>query len=158
VTQNDDVPTLEQQERELVFERFDHFDAWRLGVRITEIALEAGHLVAVDIRRPGLILFRSALPGVTADQEAWIARKSALTLRMETSSALVAARHAASGTDAAGSGWLGSEYAITGGSFPVRVRGAGLVAAATASGLTSMEDHDLVVDGIRAYLASGMSA
>jgi len=155
VTQDDDVQALEQQERELVFDRFDHFHAWRLGVRITEVALEAGHLVAVDIRRPGLILFRSALPGVTADQEAWIARKSALTLRMEASSALVAARHAASGIDARSAGWLGDEYAITGGSFPIRVRGAGVVATATASGLTSMEDHDLVVDGIRDYLASG---
>jgi len=155
VTQDDDVQALEQQERELVFDRFDHFHAWRLGVRITEVALEAGHLVAVDIRRPGLILFRSALPGVTADQEAWIGRKSALTLRMETSSALVAARHGAAGIDARAAGWLGVEYAITGGSFPIRVRGAGVVAAATASGLTSMEDHDLVVDGIRDYLASG---
>ena len=140
------MQALEQQERELVFARFDHIDAWRLGVRITELALDAGHLVGIDIRRAGLILFRSALPGVTADQESWIARKSAVTLRMEASSALVDARRSGD--------WLGPEYAVTGGSFPIRVHGAGVVAAATASGLTSMEDHDLVVDGIRAHLAA----
>jgi uncharacterized protein (UPF0303 family) len=56
-------------------------------------------------------------------------------------------------TEAAG--WLGAEYAVTGGAFPIRVRGVGVVAAATASGLSSQEDHDLVVDGIRAYLADG---
>jgi len=150
---SDLIPDLEAQERELVLERFDHADAWRLGSTITAIAQEAGHAVGIDIRRPGLILFRAALPGITADQDAWIARKAATVLRMEASSALVDARLTAFGIDTATGAWLGPDYAITGGSFPIRVRGAGVVAAATASGLTSMEDHDLVVAGIRAYLA-----
>ncbi len=151
----DVIAELENQERELVFESFDHADAWRLGSRITQIAQEAGHAVGIDIRRRGLILFRAALPGITPDQESWIDRKSALVLRMEHSSALVDARHSAAGIDAAAIGWLGSDYAITGGSFPIRVRGVGVVAAATASGLSSQEDHDLVVAGIRSYLAEG---
>jgi len=29
------IATLERQEQELVFESFDHTDAWRLGSRIT---------------------------------------------------------------------------------------------------------------------------
>lgn len=148
------IAALEQQERELVLEHFDHADAWRLGSRITAAAQEAGHPVGIDIRRHGLVLFRAALPGITPDQEVWIARKSALVLRMEASSALVDARLSAAGIDAAAIGWLGADYAVTGGSFPIRVRGVGVVAAATASGLTSMEDHDLVVAGIRAHLAA----
>lgn len=147
------IATLEQQERELVFASFDHADAWRLGSRITALAQEAGHAVGIDIRRPGLILFRAALPGITPDQDVWIARKSAVVLRMENSSALVDARLAAEGVDPVATNWLGPEYAVTGGSFPVRVRGVGVVAAVTASGLASMEDHDLVVAGIRAHLA-----
>jgi len=146
------ISELEQQERELVFDVFDHTDAWRLGARITEIAQAAGHGVGIDIRRPGRILFRAALPGITPDQEVWIARKSALVLRMEMSSALVDARFTAADIDAVGSGWLGGDYAITGGSFPIRVRGVGVVAAATASGLSSQDDHDLIVDGIRSFL------
>jgi uncharacterized protein (UPF0303 family) len=74
-------------------------------------------------------------------------------LRMEASSALVDARLSAAGVDPAATGWLGPEYAVTGGAFPIRVRDVGVVAAATASGLSSQEDHDLIVDGIRAYLA-----
>ncbi|WP_375404911.1 heme-degrading domain-containing protein [uncultured Amnibacterium sp.] len=152
------IAELEQQERELVLEHFDHADAWRLGSRITAAAQEAGHPVGIDIRRHGLVLFRAALPGITPDQEAWIARKSALVLRMESSSALVDARLSAAGIDAAASGWLGAEYAVTGGSFPIRVLGVGVVAAVTASGLTSMEDHDLVVAGIRAHLSAEAGA
>ena len=149
----DVITTLQRQEQELVFDSFDHTDAWRLGSRITAIAQQAGHPVGIDIRRPGLILFRAALPGITPDQETWIARKAAVVLRMEVSSALVDARLSAAGIDPAATGWLGAEYAVTGGAFPVRVRGVGVVAAATASGLSSQEDHDLIVEGIRAYLA-----
>lgn len=149
------IETLELQESSLVFESFDHADAWRLGSRITAMAQSAGHAVGIDIRRPGLLLFRAALPGITPDQQVWIDRKAALVLRMESSSALVEARMAAAGIDPAAIGWLGPEYAVTGGSFPVRVRGVGVVAAVTASGLSSQQDHDLVVAGIRAHLAEG---
>jgi uncharacterized protein (UPF0303 family) len=149
------VATLERQEEELIFDAFDHAHAWRLGTRITAIAREAGHKVGIDIRRPGLILFRAALPGITPDQDSWIARKANVVLRMEASSALVDARLSAANVDPVAAGWLGAEYAVTGGSFPIRVRGVGVVAAATASGLSSMDDHDLIVEGIRAYLADG---
>lgn len=142
------IADLEREEEELVFDRFDHAVAWRLGSTITEIAQGAGHAVGIDIRRPGLILFRASLPGITPDQETWITRKAALVLRMEASSALVDARLSAAGVNAAEIGWLSEDYAITGGSFPIRVRGVGVVAAATASGLSSQEDHDLVVSGI----------
>ncbi|MFI6698947.1 heme-degrading domain-containing protein [Streptomyces sp. NPDC050509] len=149
------IATLESHEQELVFDSFDHADAWRLGSRIATIAEQAGHAVGIDIRRPGLILFRAALPGITPDQETWIARKAAVVLRMEASSALVDARLSAAGVDPAAVGWLGADYAVTGGSFPIRVRDVGVVAAATASGLSSREDHDLIVEGIRAHLADG---
>lgn len=149
-----DIRTLEQQEHELVFERFDHDDAWALGSRLAAAAREAGHPVGIDIRRPGLVLFRAALPGSSPDQESWIARKAAVVLRTEVSSALMAARVAAKGVDPDATGWLPSdEYAVTGGSFPIRVRGVGVVAAATASGLSSMDDHALIVAGIREFLA-----
>ncbi|MFK4296388.1 uncharacterized protein (UPF0303 family) [Arthrobacter sp. GAS37] len=148
------LETLKRQEEELIFTSFDHGDAWRLGSRLTSMAQEAGHAIGIDIRRPGLILFRAALPGITPDQESWIARKSALVLRMEASSALVEARLSSAGIDPIATGWLGADYAVTGGSFPVRVRGVGVVAAVTASGLSSQEDHDLIVEGIRQHLTT----
>lgn len=146
------IATLQQQEEELVLDSFDHADAWTLGAGMVDLAQAAGHAVGIDIRRPGLILFRAALPGITSDQDSWIARKAALVLRMEASSALVEARLSTAGVDAAAIGWLGADYAITGGSFPVRVRGAGVVAAVTVSGLSSTDDHDLAVAGIRGHL------
>lgn len=152
------IEELQEQERELVLASFDHADAWRLGTLITERSIAAGHRVAIDIRRPGLVLFRAALPGVTADQEEWIRRKSAVAQRFEASSALVAARFATWGVDPAAIGWLeAGSYAVTGGAFPVRVAGAGVVAVITASGLSSDDDHQLAVDGLTAFLAAQRS-
>ena len=147
------IAALEAEETELVFPCFDHADAWALGSLIARRASEAAFRVCIDIRRAELILFRAALPGVTPDHEKWIDRKSALVLRLEQSSALADARFTEAGIDPASLGWLDpSRYVATGGSFPIRVSGVGVVAAATASGLSSADDHRLVVDGIREYL------
>ena len=69
------ISTLQRQEEELVLDSFDHADAWTLGVGLVELAQAAGHAVGIDIRRPGLILFRAALPGITPDQDSWIVRR-----------------------------------------------------------------------------------
>jgi uncharacterized protein (UPF0303 family) len=45
------------------------------------------------------------------------------------------------------------EYSAHGGSFPVHVEGSGLVGAVTVSGLTQEDDHALVVECVREFLA-----
>ena len=142
---------LKQQEEELVFASFDNHDAWRLGSLIANHAISSGHGVAIDIRRHNVVLFRCVLPGATSDQEDWIRRKSASVLRFEHSTALLSERF--TDYDPTQGGWLAPEdYTLAGGSFPIRVRGAGVIGAITVSGLSSDEDHQLVVDGIRNYL------
>jgi uncharacterized protein (UPF0303 family) len=145
------IAELEAQERDLVFDRFDNSTAYLLGTRLARLAFERGLRVGIDIRRPGMTLFRAMLFGVTPDQEMWIQRKAALVLRMEASGALVEARFA--DFDPFSIGWLDHRYAITPGAFPIRVKGVGVVAVATASGLSSEEDHDLIVEGIREQIA-----
>ncbi|MEQ4566463.1 heme-degrading domain-containing protein [Paenarthrobacter sp. CAP02] len=142
---------LRQQEEELVFAAFDNHDAWRLGSLIANHAISAGFGVAIDIRRHNIVLFRCVLPGATSDQEEWIRRKAASVLRFEHSTALLDEQFAE--RNPLGGGWLAPEdYTLAGGSFPIRVRGAGVIGAITVSGLSSDEDHQLVVDGIRSYL------
>jgi uncharacterized protein (UPF0303 family) len=146
------ISVLEEQERKLVFPSFDQLDAWRVGQLITDAAIVESHKVLIDIRRPNLVLFRAALPGSAPDQESWAQRKAAVVLRMESSSALVAAQMQVRRIDPIAIGWLDANYALAGGSFPIRVKGAGVVAAVTASGLSSDGDHELVVRGIEEFL------
>ncbi|THG29624.1 heme-degrading domain-containing protein [Naasia lichenicola] len=142
---------IEAQQERLVFSGFDHDDAWRLGSILVERAGDKP--VLIDIRRPGLILFRAARTGSTPDNEEWVRRKTAGVFRFETSSMLLQLRFAALGTFPASIGWFDpAQIATAGGSFPIRVAGVGVVAAATVSGLSSEEDHRLVVDAISEFL------
>ena len=144
---------LRQHEEELEFASFDNHDAWRLGSLIANHAISSDFGVAIDIRRHNLVLFRCVLPGATADQEEWIRRKSNTVLRFEHSTALLSEQFSGLGHNPLGGGWLNhDDYTLAGGSFPLRVRGAGVIGTITVSGLASDEDHQLVVDGIRNYL------
>ncbi|MGI4896741.1 MAG: heme-degrading domain-containing protein [Janthinobacterium lividum] len=146
------IARLEDEERRIILPRFDLEDAWTLGSSLAERARAEKYPVLLDIRRGEHVLFRAVLPGSTPDHQFWAARKAALVQRMEASSALVTARMAASGTDPFADGWLDHRYVLAGGSFPVRVAGVGVVGAVTASGMTSEEDHALVVSGLETLL------
>lgn len=135
---------LERQHKELTLPRFDLEDAWRVGSWVAEAGLAAGHPIAVDIRRPGHVLFHAALPGAAPDNDVWVAQKSTACLRLEMSTALMTLRFEERGLDPL-RGWLPDDAIAAGGSVPVRVDGVGVVAALTVSGLASDDDHDLAV-------------
>lgn len=141
---------LEEQHRTMTVERFERRDAWELGRYLVDKALAEGYPVAVDVRTAAGILFHASLPGATSDNETWVAKKAATALRFEAATALLEARIKAGGRDMYEPGWLDPvTYAVAGGAVPIRVRGAGVVAVATMSGLASDQDHDLVVDAIK---------
>ena len=150
------IGELEEQERELVLDSFTLDDAWQLGSTLAERAVRERLPVVIDVRRFDWVLFRAALPGSAPDQADWIDKKSATVLRFQASSLLTGLRMAADGRDPFAGGWLDpARYTMAGGSFPVRVTGAGLVAAVTVSGLASDEDHTLILDALRAHRARG---
>jgi uncharacterized protein (UPF0303 family) len=45
-----------------------------------------------------------------------------------------------------------ADYAVHGGSFPLTVKGAGVVGSVTVSGLPQRSDHELVVEALCAML------
>ncbi|GIG20324.1 UPF0303 protein [Cellulomonas chitinilytica] len=154
----DDVPALvarvEQEERELVFRSFTHDDAWQLGCLLVELATERSLPVTIDIRRGGQQLFHAAREGTTPDNDTWVERKVRVVQRFGASSYLMGLRARAKGTTFAAQHELSlQEYAAHGGAFPVRVEGAGVVGTVTVSGLPQADDHALVVEAVRAFLA-----
>ena len=44
-----------------------------------------------------------------------------------------------------------TEYASHGGSFPISIRGAGVLGSVTVSGLPQRDDHELVVEALCSY-------
>ncbi len=148
---------LEEQERRLVFPSFGYDDAWRLGARLVELARERRAPVAIDIRCGAQQLFHCALPGSSADNDAWIDRKRRVVERYGASSYLVGTRFRGRGSAFEESSRLDPDlYAAHGGSFPVRLsRDGPVVGTVTVSGLPQAEDHRLIVDALEPYLDGG---
>jgi uncharacterized protein (UPF0303 family) len=150
---NDRMAELTGHETRFVLDSFDHHAAWRLGRLMVERALRENAPIIIDIRRPSMVLFRSALAGTIGENEAWLERKARTVFRFETSTALLAARFTAQRVDPGAAEWFDTErFTTAGGSFPLRVRGVGVVGAVTVSGLTSDEDHDFVIESLTHYL------
>jgi uncharacterized protein (UPF0303 family) len=144
------------QEQRLHFTRFDNDDAWRLGCLLVELARKRGAAVTVDVRRGEQQLFHCALPGTSADNDAWIERKIRVVRRYGSSSYLVGQRFRDEGASFEERSRLDPDrYAAHGGAFPVLVAGVGLVGTVAVSGLPQLEDHLLVVEALEAFLADG---
>ncbi|WP_406402137.1 heme-degrading domain-containing protein [Streptomyces sp. NBC_00879] len=149
------VEEIEAQERKLALRRFTHDDAWALGSLLVEMAHLREAPVAIDIRRGTQQLFHCALPGSSADNDAWIDRKRRVVERYGESSFLVGARHRAKGTTFEDSSRLDPNlYAAHGGSFPITVEGAGVVGTVTVSGLPQAEDHAMVVEALERFISA----
>ena len=143
------------EEAELHFTRFDYDDAWRLGTMLVDAARSRRLPIAIDITRGGQQLFHAALPGSTPDNDAWIQRKVRTVMRFGHSSLYVARTAADKGKSLAEAFFVDEQlFAGAGGSFPINVTGCGVVGAVTVSGLPQLDDHRLVVDTIRDFLAS----
>lgn len=150
---NNLIEMLEQQERALVFDAFDETTAFAIGCALRELALARGASVVIDIRSPDRRFFFTALPGSAPNNDDWARRKGNMTLRQHASSMRVGALMAAAG-QLVGSdlGLDPLEFSAHGGSFPVRVRNVGVVAAISVSGLASRDDHRLIVAALAGHL------
>lgn len=148
-----DLAQIALQEQTLQFAAFEEEDAWRLGSCLREFAVARGLKIVIDVRRSSQPLFYAALPGTTPDNAEWVRRKSNVTFRLHRSSYAVGLETKAKNSTLLERYALpDSDYASHGGCFPIRVRGSGVVAAVTVSGLLQRADHELSVEGICAVL------
>lgn len=148
-----DVVDLEAEAARLVFARFTDDTALRLGLILVELAKAEKLPVVINIRTPNRTLFHASLPGSAPLNDLWALRKSNTALRFHESSLLVGTRNRAKGETLEKHGLSLTDHADHGGAVPIRVKGAGMVAVATVSGLPQVEDHKLVVRAITTLLA-----
>jgi uncharacterized protein (UPF0303 family) len=147
------IAEITAQEERLQFTTFSNADAWALGSRFVEVATERSLGVTINITRGDQQLFHAALPGTTADNDDWIARKIRTVRRYSESSFLVGRRFAASDKDFnTATGLASSEYAAHGGCFPITIRNAGMIGTITVSGLPQADDHALVIEILTEFL------
>jgi len=156
MTDSELLASLLDEERRLVFRYFDHQVAWQLGSAMREAALEADYPVAILIRRSGQRMFETALPGSSADNDAWLDRKSAVVDRFGHSSCYVGClARSASDVDCNVAARLAPEhFAAHGGAFPLLLEKSGLIGTVCVSGLPQADDHRFVVEQIELFRAT----
>lgn len=148
------LDTLAGQEDALVFKAFNEITAIEVGEHLLRAARAGDLPVVINIRTADRVLFHAALPGSSPDNDEWARRKSNVTLRFHRSSMRVGENYRLKGREVCVELGLDPiDYASHGGSFPVRVTGTGVVAAITVSGLTSEDDHGLIVRVLEDYLS-----
>jgi uncharacterized protein (UPF0303 family) len=149
----EDLSRIGEQERALVFERFDEAAALAIGLGLKTIAERRSPPVAIDVRLWDRQLFFFAMPGTTADNADWIRRKSNCVRRYGRPSYFLTLRHQQRGQRFASDDNADpSEFAAHGGSFPIRLAGAGIIGAVTVSGAPGRDDHAFVVEALARHL------
>ncbi len=145
----EDLARIALQEQELQFAAFNEETAWKLGSQLRSLAVARNLILVVDVRRIGQPLFYTALPGTTPDNVEWVRRKGNVTARFHRSSyAIGREMELKKSTLLDRYGLPLSDYAGHGGSFPIRVIGAGVIGSVTVSGLPEREDHQLAVEAL----------
>jgi uncharacterized protein (UPF0303 family) len=147
-----EIAEIEAEAAKLVLRAFDESTALRLGQILVDLALADDLPVVIDIRTVNRTLFHAALPGSAPLNALWARRKSSTALLFHEASLLVGLRHRETGETLEKHGLSTADHADHGGAVPIRVQGTGMVAVATVSGLPQVEDHRLVVRGLRTLI------
>ena len=151
---DDVLQELLDQEQELQFTRFDENSAWQIGGQMVEHCVSNNLPVTIDITRGDHQLFHASLSGTSVDNDEWVKRKVRLVYRFGHSSFYMGQLLKSMGKSIEEAYLLSEkDYAAHGGCFPIIVKGTGMVGTITVSGRPQEEDHKLVVQSIRDYLA-----
>jgi uncharacterized protein (UPF0303 family) len=151
---DDILKQLLQEEQELQFTKFNEDTAWQIGSLLVERSSSQSLPITIDITRGGHQLFHASLRGTSADNDEWIKRKVRLVYRFGHSSFYMGQLLKSKGKRIE-EAFLVSEndYAPHGGCFPIIIKDTGVVGTITISGLAQEDDHKLVVQAIREFLA-----
>jgi uncharacterized protein (UPF0303 family) len=144
-TIEEQIDEVQQQEKELQFEKFTSETALEIGLALIERAKREHLNISIDIRRNGHQLFHYSFQGTSPDNDVWLQKKCNTVNRFNVSSLLYTLRLKKSNRTFADVGLDTGEYAWGGGGFPLTVRNVGVVGSICVSGLKDTDDHDLIV-------------
>ncbi len=143
------IESVIEQERDLELNYFNQDVAWQLGSTIKQLAEQKGASISIEVYGFGQTLFQFCMSGSSADQLDWIRRKRNAVMYYGHSTYYLSLYNDSKQRVFETQPHIDpNEYCAHGGSFPIRIKGSGLVGAVTASGLASVEDHELVTQAL----------
>ncbi len=129
--------------------------AAEIGELASQIALERGHPITISIQIAGQEVFRSALPGASAEHDDWITRKARVVNLTGHATMYERVKAEEDGVD-----WHvlhqveDATHAIHGGGFPLTSHDKGFEGVLLISGLPQVDDHNFAVEVLSTYIAT----
>lgn len=139
----------EKEEQELILKHFFNQDAYILGSYITDICIQNNIPVIISIEKNNQIIFQYAHDGTSNNNNYWIQKKINVVKRFDKSSAYMTYKLKEQNLSFEQKYGNSKDYALTPGAFPIRVENVGTVGIIAISGLSSEEDHQLIIDGLK---------
>lgn len=136
--------------KKIELDRFSNQIALEIGLTIIDLAKSRNQPIAVEICRLNHTVFLYVDDNLTADKHNWLRRKANVAKQFEESSLIV------KNDLKEGNMTLDKTFALDekdflakGGSIPIFVKKAGMIATITVSGLHDEEDHQIIIDALR---------
>lgn len=126
-----------------------------IGELASQIALERGYPITISIQLAGQEVFRSALPGASAEHDDWITRKARVVNLRGHATMYERVKAEEDGVD-----WHvvhrveDATHAIHGGGFPLASHDKGFEGVLLISGLPQVDDHNFAVEVLSTYIAT----
>ena len=121
-----------------------------MGLAIVSLAKERNQNVAVKVERLNHTIFLFVDDNLPADKHLWLKRKANVTKHFEDSS-LSVKNDLTNGNMTLEITFAldQKEYLAKGGSIPIFVKNAGMIAIITVSGLHDEEDHKIIIEALK---------
>ena len=136
--------------KKIKLDSFNNRIGLEMGLVIVNLAKERNQNVAVKIERLNHTIFLFVDDNLPADKHLWLRRKANVTKHFEESSLsvkndLINGNMTLEKTFALDE----KEYLAKGGSIPIFVKNAGMIAIITVSGLHDEEDHKIIIEALK---------
>ncbi|MEO6950024.1 MAG: heme-binding protein [Ginsengibacter sp.] len=135
--------------RKIELETFSNRIALDMALSIIELAKSRNQQIAVEIARLNHTIFLYVDDNLPNDKHNWLRRKANVAKHFEESSLSVKNDLAESNMTLEKTFGLDSkDFLAKGGSIPISVKSAGMIATITVSGLHDEEDHKIIIDAL----------
>ena len=136
--------------RKIELDSFNNQLGMEMGLAIIDLAKKKNKNIAVQVERLNHIIFLYVDENLPADKHDWLKRKANVSKRFEQSSLSVKNDLVNGNMTLKETFALDDKgYLAKGGSIPVFVKNAGMIAIITVSGLHDEEDHKIIIDALK---------
>lgn len=131
----------------------DYFDnrlAFEMGSKVVEFSRKNNQHIAIEVIRLNHTVFLYIDDSLPMDKHNWLRRKANVAKQFEESS-LSVKNDLENGNMTLEHTFAldGKDFLAKGGAIPIFVKGAGMVAVITVSGLHDEEDHKIIIDALK---------